>query len=250
MPYVSTGRSSQRSKTETRLQVLINEIASLRNEVQKISESLISDRLKSVEKAIAINHLEIYAAQTEEFINETVDRCLRQECGKRVQCEERFRSSIKEALNVNTVSLEKTFDRIYEELSRIDKALEKASGKPCETCYGELQKVLYQQKENMERISRVDKKGEEMDSGLDVQRLIGEILKPLSHPARLTILDSLYGGRTSFAELSEKTGMKGGHLIFHLGQLLEAGLMMQDGRKGDYVITSRGVEIIVKLSAL
>jgi len=44
--------------------------------------------------------------------------------------------------------------------------------------------------------------------------------------------------------------MRGGHLTFHLDQLLSAGLIAQNGRKGDYVITSRGVEVIKKLMTL
>ena len=43
------------------------------------------------------------------------------------------------------------------------------------------------------------------------------------------MLTSAHGGR-SFKELSESTGMKGGHLIFHLDQMLSTSTIVQDRR--------------------
>ena len=80
--------------------------------------------------------------------------------------------------------------------------------------------------------------------------VVEEGLKPLSHPTRLLILASLRNGGGSFNKLSESTGMKGGHLIFHLDQLLSSDPIVQDGRKGNYVITSKGIEIMDKLLSL
>ncbi len=56
--------------------------------------------------------------------------------------------------------------------------------------------------------------------------------------------------KKSFSQLTQLTGLKGGHLIFHIKKLMDAGLIVQENNKGDYLVTQRGVAIAQKLSTL
>ncbi len=96
----------------------------------------------------------------------------------------------------------------------------------------------------------VKKPSDGKEEPIDVSYLVENVLEPLANTARLKIVLSLCEGEKSFSKLNQLTGLKGGHLIFHLKKLSDAGLIAQEDNKGDYITTQRGIEAAKKISIL
>jgi DNA-binding transcriptional ArsR family regulator len=73
---------------------------------------------------------------------------------------------------------------------------------------------------------------------------ICELLAPLSNVTRLKILKNLGKGGKNFAQLERQIGIKGGHLQFHLNNLIQAGYVVQEKPQGKYLITMRGLKAL------
>jgi DNA-binding transcriptional ArsR family regulator len=240
-------------RTDNLLMELKKEVADLRDELRAMSDAIISERIRSVERAVVQSHLELYSTGTEDLLKEAARNCLDEECQKQQDCEERFIDSINVLSRAcKEKELEEAFSKIDSELNRIERVIEINKGKPCEICYEKLKELLTRQRNNIKSIIKFEPNRTDIPDKfkIDASRLVEEVLKPLSHPTRLEILASLRKGGVSFKELSESTGMKGGHLIFHLDQLMSSSLIGQNGRKGIYVITSKGIKIMDRLLSL
>lgn len=76
------------------------------------------------------------------------------------------------------------------------------------------------------------------------------ILNPISNPTRIRILKVLAKGKKSYAELERLIGIKGGHLQFHLRNLIRAGYVTQEKPQGKYVLTHIGLKILKMLNEI
>lgn len=74
--------------------------------------------------------------------------------------------------------------------------------------------------------------------------VLATIIEPLSHPVRFSMIKALSRGGMSYTELSTLTGYKGGHLLFHVTRLIEAGLVAKDESSGQYLITEKGMGLM------
>jgi DNA-binding transcriptional ArsR family regulator len=67
---------------------------------------------------------------------------------------------------------------------------------------------------------------------------INNLLNPLSNTVRLKILNTLSKGGKNYTHLEEATGIKAGHLLFHLDKLKDVGYVTQENKI--YLITLKG----------
>ena len=67
------------------------------------------------------------------------------------------------------------------------------------------------------------------------------LLAPLSHVIRLKILKDLGKSGKNYSQLERQVGAKGGHLQFHLNNLIQAGYVAQQRHQGKYLITRNGL---------
>lgn len=82
------------------------------------------------------------------------------------------------------------------------------------------------------------------------EQVLSNLIDPLSHPVRFAILKGLSGGSMSYSELSTLTGYKGGHLLFHITRLVEAGLAMKSESSGLYLLTDKGMGVMTLVKNL
>lgn len=73
---------------------------------------------------------------------------------------------------------------------------------------------------------------------------ICNLLAALSHVIRLKILKNLGKGGKNYAQLEHQIGVKGGHLQFHLNNLIQAGYVTQEKPQGKYLITMKGLKAL------
>jgi len=87
-------------------------------------------------------------------------------------------------------------------------------------------------------------------SELPIEATIASIIEPLSHESRFEMLKALSTGSMTFKELSELTNSKGGHLIYHITKLVDAGLVIKIDAGKRYSITDRGLSMMVFIKQL
>jgi DNA-binding transcriptional ArsR family regulator len=175
-----------------------------------------------------------------------LERCLNPECVNLPNCQKSFRQSFgKISDSIRSDDIQDVFDTIRSEFDIVQKKIQEVQDTKCWECYSNLENELILLWKNIEKIAGKTLREEALS--YDVDKLVRVVFKPLSHPIRLRILVELGKGSAGFSDLSGKTGTRGGHLLFHLDQLLESGLVVQNRNKGNYVITSRGIDILSML---
>jgi DNA-binding transcriptional ArsR family regulator len=234
------------------LQELKNEIKTLRNDLNRLEGSILKERIKATEAALTENRILHYANQLEDELNEDLPLLTNPQCDKHNQCSQHFTTLTTENLSViKTAKTKEALADLDTKIERVGEVIEKAKGTPCEICHQKLQKKLKRQKRALQTIVLVETTVDGQTSEeLNISRLVDSVLEPLANHARLKILMSTYEGKKSFSKLSQITGLKGGHLIFHLKKLLDAGLLAQEDNKGDYVVTGRGLDVVKKIFIL
>jgi predicted transcriptional regulator len=75
------------------------------------------------------------------------------------------------------------------------------------------------------------------------------VLDPVAHRARLQVMLSIFKGENRFADFTVATGLKGGHLLYHINKLLDGGFIQQYESK-DYVLTRKGLKMLVLLAQM
>jgi hypothetical protein len=79
---------------------------------------------------------------------------------------------------------------------------------------------------------------------------LSSIIEPLANPVRFALVKGLCGGSMSYSELSSLTGLKGGHLLFHITRLAEAGLIVKLEASGLYTLTEKGMGVMTMVRNL
>ncbi len=68
-----------------------------------------------------------------------------------------------------------------------------------------------------------------------------QAMAALSNPHRVSLMTFMRDGEKAFSEMTDHSGLKAGHLQFHLRNLMELGLMDKTNRRGTYTITAEGM---------
>ena len=79
---------------------------------------------------------------------------------------------------------------------------------------------------------------------------LASLAEPLAHPARVRLLQVLKEGPLPFSELAARTGLRSGHLKFHLAKLVRAGYVAKLGGRAGYTITRLGADALRALELL
>lgn len=237
--------------TNDLLNSLRQKIKNLRADINRIEDSVLKQRLLSIEETLSKNHLEVYANQRAETLDNAVSLMLKSDCPTRGKCLPYFKGKIVDNTQAIKAGPKKAILDIDDKIAENELMIEKNKGSACEGCFTEFRKRLKHEKRAYQEITLVeDLNKPQNDSNLDVPFLVDNYLEPLANYSRLTILSSVTQGKKSFSELSQITSIKAGHLAFHLRKLVAAKLIAQEATKGDYVITQRGFELIKKLESL
>lgn len=249
--------SAQKEKTELELvlnavQNIKSDIANLREEFTRIEGSIIKDRVAAVENALYQNRLLLYTNQLEADLDEDINDLMISKCSKGMKptCTKKFKEMIAQNLvTLKNSDANKALDEIDSKLVLIEKALDNFKGDICEVCHGNLQKKLTKDKKTFQTLVLSQKLTYKVNpQKFDITEISEKIFEPLASPVRLKILVSLSESKKSYTRLAKLTGLRAGHLVYHVNKLVDAGLVAQEDNKGDYVITAKGMEVITKVS--
>ncbi len=143
-------------------------------------------------------------------------------------------------------------DSIGHARSKLKQMRAKAPYEQCENCFSEAARLLDKQIDTMRslRVYRDNDGKKESTKDLPEEKVVSEILEPLSNRQRLQMMKALSAETKTFSALSQLTGLRGGNLIFHLQKLQEGGLILQRHERGDYMITEKGYRALSGISEL
>jgi len=141
---------------------------------------------------------------------------------------------------------------IQEKKDELVKIKEKGPYSKCETCFSEVQ-TLFNQQLNLIRSNDIYRNNTIQEekpkiSSIPEEKMVKEVLEPLSNKQRLQILKEMSSKALSFSALSELTGLRGGNLLFHIQKLQESDLIIQRHERGDYMITNKGFNLLMLLA--
>lgn len=126
---------------------------------------------------------------------------------------------------------------------------------PCRSCYDTYCRERDGLMQAVGRLSATrqvlrQKKPDMYIADLPDEQVISALIEPLSHPVRFAMLKALFSGSMSYSELSALTGYKGGHLLFHVTRLVEAGLVVKTEPSGLYSLTEKGMAVMTLVKNL
>ena len=77
---------------------------------------------------------------------------------------------------------------------------------------------------------------------------VERLLSPLAHEARIGLMQAMYSGAKSAAELTAATGLKGGNLYYHLKELMHA--VYVEEQAGGYKLTPLGCQMLITVASI
>jgi DNA-binding transcriptional ArsR family regulator len=260
----------RKDKIEERIAGIERDVKELRSEIRQEMRSMISelkefqalmidDRVDEVQVALSSQYTQVAydnaLEQAEETLRERMNYCPpgadRDECIDHL-VDKHLRAGIAELDKAGPEGVEVAIKSI---IDRDTAERKRDVGTPCETCMriydGERDRLLaLGEKFVRYRQSLLQARDSVYFRQLPDDLAVSEIVDPLSHKARFAMLKSLTSDGRSYKELGEVTGYTGGHLLYHLNKLTDAGLVMKDAETGQYLITEKGsgvMEIVRKM---
>ncbi len=113
-------------------------------------------------------------------------------------------------------------------------------------CSDYLLKVLTEAESAFSMASRIQMRMSKLATPLEETDVLSDpytmqAMAALSNPHRVSLMNFMRDGEKAFSDMTEHSGLKAGHLQFHLRNLMELGLMDKTNRRGTYTITAEGL---------
>ena len=166
------------------------------------------------------------------------------DCDMKKQCKNVFKKYLKEnSIDLKPEQLtEKGINESKNKLNALPKTKEE-----CDVCFSGVSNLFENHVNLMKSLKIYDNQKEEDQnkiSEINEKTIVKNILDPISHEKRLKILKAIALEPQSFSSLSNITNLRGGNLIFHINKLLENDLIFQKQSHGEYILTTKGFEIV------
>jgi len=226
-----------------KLDEVLEAVSILQDNLIQLNAVLEAINVKAMEKELISGIAENIERGLKRFKDESPKECdFRSFCTARVE---------KAAMRVLQTLASKGTEEGLKELRRHLEAVEKyRNGCKDEKClknavdtFKFLEKLIEEAKQNASNKKELLKLSPELD-----EKKVAEEISAVSNAVRIKILKALAKGKKSYAELEKLTGLRGGHLRFHLRVLLNSNFIIRSEKK--YAITNHGLRILKILSEL
>ena len=116
----------------------------------------------------------------------------------------------------------------------------------CSQCFEETERLFEQQRHLILSPAPLDQDFPKIEvlAHIPADEIVVSYIEPLANRHRFLIVCLLAEGPTTFSELSKKTGLRSGNLIFHLKKLQESDCITQHYERGDYILTQKGLLLL------
>jgi DNA-binding HxlR family transcriptional regulator len=252
----------RKDEIEARICRLEQDFREIRSENRQNTDTILSE-LRSFQGCIIEEKINIMKEQLEKRYRQLVmdlmlvhahrhlDETLPEPCSvfERKRCLEIFFTHLQNVANRDT-----TTDRQHDGLpgESCDDQISRytvLNDPPCRTCYDAYLVERNQITQAIRNLSEsksamVRKNAPLFLSELPDDEVVTSLVEPISHKSRFAMLKALSSGSMTFKEFSELTGTKGGHLLYHVEKLVDAGLVAKIDGGSRYSITDRGMGVM------
>ncbi len=165
-------------------------------------------------------------------------------CITREQCQQQVESVISESLMIfQKTGPEAAISKLDELHDRLNDGSDNCASRECSDY---LLKVLTEAESAFSMASRIQSRMSRLATPLEETDIISEpytmqAMAALSNPHRVSLMNFMRDGEKAFSQMTGHSGLKAGHLQFHLRNLIELGLMDKTNRRGTYTITAEGL---------
>ena len=217
-------------------------------EIRQFQDSVVTERVNSIRNQIENGYERMIASLLVESAERNLAEATRETCNRdhRSECDTFYLSRIRHAAQLPNPPETEMMDGYRETDDELVSNRDFLAKPPCSTCFGNYLREKKQLETALSGLSRYregtafEKKNRFL-SDLPNEEVLTTILEPLTHAKRFAMLKALSTGSMTFKELSELTDTKGGHLIYHVTILLDAGLVIKTDAGKRYSITDRGL---------
>jgi len=197
---------------------------------------------RSVQKSCALSIMEGHLM---EDIDDDLERCMVSPCDCRGTCKEAFTNFLQRSAKLleQDVVEEK---KIMEMRKELDQMRVSAPYRKCSQCFDEVSEMFNRHVRIVRNQNSFVSEDNLHDliTKMDEEKVVGEVIDPLSNPQRLEIMKLMLDRPASYSLLSRESGLKGGNLLFHLQKLLSAGMIVQNQERGDYALSEKGNKVL------
>ncbi|HIH76003.1 MAG TPA: winged helix-turn-helix transcriptional regulator [Methanomassiliicoccales archaeon] len=225
---------------------LARSIEELKAEINGLERSILGVRYEDFKKVVLTQIQYIITGYYNEYLASNLERidCV-STCPYRKDCRKGLNDIFQ---GISASFLRDDFETPLQELDRAETIISGLHS-PCQSkdCH-ELQSgmvrdvralVIFVQK-LFERVGGQAKSPDEQKRSSVDPTSTSRMIAPLSHPARLQILQALSLRDRAFTDLSKELELRTGHLQFHMRPLLDEGYVSKQKNRGEYSITARG----------
>ena len=195
--------------------------------------------------------LDVMLNQLLEDIDMDLDRGMMHRCPMRDGCKAIFTDILHGSADL-VLSERVSEELVNEHRSELEKRRAGAPKDQCAKCFGEVTE-LFDKHVRLARSLRTYRTDEDVCKAMDgisEDTVVKEVLEPISSRQRLQIMKMLSSQERPFSYISEKSGLRGGNLLFHLQRLVDAGLILQRYERGDYLLTDKGFKVLRSITDL
>jgi DNA-binding transcriptional ArsR family regulator len=184
-------------------------------------------------------------------IDRELDRCMERNCENYVRSRAFFTDFLDRSAAL--AGEEKVEESHIAEMRReLDKARANSPFRKCSVCFDGVG-TLFERHIRLARtqnsyVSETNLRA--LIDKMDEESVVRSVVDPLSNPQRLEILKWLNSQPMTYSMLSQRTGLKGGNLLFHIQKLLSAGFIAQNQDRGDYSLTEKGSKALRYLTMM
>jgi|Deesub1362A_J573_1020465.scaffolds.fasta_scaffold02378_6 DNA-binding transcriptional ArsR family regulator len=225
------------------------EILEIRREIEKLRRLITNDLLKIIENSVETKLSDVLVSIISTLNSEMLREKMPTSCIRYEGCINNFNKFLDEALKDGIES--KELEALYKEKKRMLSQLENSAPyEKCPTCFSEALELLKKQEKTLLFFKDAIRKS--FQTGIEYEKIDAEEmmdrLEPVSNVVRIKILLELSKNPMRFSQLSKATGLDGGNLRFHIKKLVDASLVVQHRKGGEYILTERGRIFLERLT--
>jgi len=230
---------------QNELVAIRSELSEMHGDLKRFIERSNQQHLESLLEDCRSNFSNAIIGYATNEIEQGLERNMEKNCHMREVCRSLFSDLLKRNIeqiregNVSEESVSKT-------RSKLEGLRENARYDQCVRCFSETSRILDKQVDLMHSLNIYRDKSEsnEIILALPEERIVDDMIEPLSNKQRIQIMKALSSETKTFSALSSLTGLRGGNLLFHLQKLLDCGMILQRNERGDYMITEKGYKAL------
>ena len=129
---MTTKQKPLENRIEESIEILKDDVQNIKNTLKNMEDTILKDRLKSVEKALSQNRILLYAIQLEEDVKDDFFRLMKHGCEKQTECTEKVNKFFSDKLQlIKQLNIEQALDDLDGVIEFSNEAIKNSSKKEC-----------------------------------------------------------------------------------------------------------------------